>query len=97
MTDLDTRLTEILSQGIPGERDPVFRIDVLMRLERARFRRRMAALASLAIIVTVVAAPNARAIGGWLLAHSEVVLTVAVVELAATAALLSRTLRGRWI
>ena len=41
MTDLDARLTAALQADALPERDPLFRIEVLRRRERARFRRQL--------------------------------------------------------
>jgi hypothetical protein len=40
--DADKRLAELLRDDLLPERDPLFRIDVLERLERRRFRRQLA-------------------------------------------------------
>jgi hypothetical protein len=41
VTDLDARLTAALQADTPPGRDPLFRIEVLQRRERARFRRQL--------------------------------------------------------
>ena len=41
MSDGDERLTAALLADAPPERDPLFRIEVLTRMERARFRRQL--------------------------------------------------------
>ena len=43
LTGEEARLVEILRGELPPERDPVFRLDVLVRLERQRFRRQLGA------------------------------------------------------
>jgi len=40
--DPDARLIERLRADLPPARDPLFRIEVLARLERQRFRRQLA-------------------------------------------------------
>lgn len=42
MPDHDARLAELLRSGLPPAHDPLFRIEVLARLERRRFRRQFA-------------------------------------------------------
>jgi len=42
MADDEARLVELLRGDLPPERDPLFRIDVLARRERRRFRRQLA-------------------------------------------------------
>jgi hypothetical protein len=44
----DPRLVAILRDGAPPRSDPMFRVRVLQRLERKRFRRRLYALGVLA-------------------------------------------------
>jgi hypothetical protein len=40
MTDIDARITAALQHDAPSPRDPLFRVSVLERRERQRFRRR---------------------------------------------------------
>jgi hypothetical protein len=40
--DDEARLVQLLRGDLPPARDPLFRIDVLARLERRRFRRQLA-------------------------------------------------------
>ena len=40
--DDEARLVQLLRGDLPPERDPLFRLDVLARLERRRFRRQLA-------------------------------------------------------
>lgn len=42
MADDDVRLVQLLRDDLPPARDPLFRIDVLARRERRRFRRELA-------------------------------------------------------
>ena len=42
MADDEARLVQLLRGDLPPARDPLFRIDVLARLERRRFRRQLA-------------------------------------------------------
>jgi hypothetical protein len=87
MTDLDARLTDALRADAPPERDPVFRLDVLVRLERVRFRRRLAATLTLACAAGVLVAMNARAIEAWMAVDIWRAWIVAAVAFAAVFAL----------
>ena len=60
MSDLETRLTAALHADAPPARDARFRVDVLVRLEHARFRRRVATIVLVAAAVAVIAAASAR-------------------------------------
>ena len=62
MSDIETRLTAALHADAPPARDAMFRVEVLVRLERARFRRRAAGAVLAAAALAVVAAVNAPAI-----------------------------------
>src|SRR5690349_4200574 len=55
MSDLDARLAEALRPDAPPVRDPIFRVEVLTRLERARFKRRAAVTVALAAVAAVLA------------------------------------------
>jgi hypothetical protein len=66
MTDLDARLTAALHADAPPARDAIFRVEVLARLERARFRRRVAVAVMVAAVVAVLVAVNAPAIDAWI-------------------------------
>jgi len=52
--DLDSKLGALLRAGAPPERDPLFRIRVLERRERERYRRRSRALLAGALCVTLI-------------------------------------------
>jgi hypothetical protein len=62
MTDLETRLEQALKAGGPAPRDPMFRIEILLRRERAAFRRRLVAGAAMALGAALVAALGLSAI-----------------------------------
>jgi hypothetical protein len=75
MSDIETRLAAALNAGAPPARDAAFRIEVLVRLERARFRRHVGRALTVAALLAVLAAlslplvvPRAAADGGrlWL-------------------------------
>ena len=82
MSDLDSRLTAALEAEAPPERDPLFRIEVLARLERARFRRRLVLAAATAVVVAAIVVANARAIDAWVAMDPTRVLVVAAVAMA---------------
>lgn len=56
MTDLEARLDQALKADAPPTRDPMFRIAVLERRERAAFRRRILAGSGLAFGAAILAA-----------------------------------------
>lgn len=55
MSDLETRLDNALAAQTPA-RDPMFRVQLLLRRERAAFRRRLVGGALMALAVAVTAA-----------------------------------------
>ncbi len=56
MTDLESRLDEALKADGPPPRDPMFRIAVMVRRERAALRRRLLAGCGLAFGAAILAA-----------------------------------------
>jgi hypothetical protein len=86
MNDLGTRLAAALAAEAPPERDALFRLDVLARIERARFRRRIARASAVALVVVVLVAVNARTIDAWMAAdprHGWIVAAAALVAMLA--------------
>jgi hypothetical protein len=71
MNDLETRLTDALHADIPPARDPLFRVELLVRLERARFRRRVGRSLVVVGVFAVLAVLNVRVIDSWLAADDE--------------------------
>jgi hypothetical protein len=71
MSDLDARLTAALQADAPPARDPVFRVEVLVRLERTRFRRRLGRVLAVAGALAVVAAVNTPVIGAGIAAAGQ--------------------------
>jgi hypothetical protein len=61
--DPDKRLAELLSKDAPPARDALFRVQVLARLEREKYRRRLAAMIACAVVFAAVAAVGA-SVGG---------------------------------
>ena len=66
MNDLETRLAAALQADGPPARDAVFRVDVLVRLERARFRRQVGRTVAVAAVLAVLAVVSAPSIDGWI-------------------------------
>jgi hypothetical protein len=61
--DADQRIADLLREGAPPARDPMFRVAVLGRLERAKYRRRTLALLAGALALAAVAVLGA-GVGG---------------------------------
>ena len=61
--DLDERIAALLNESAPPQSDPIFRIQVLERRERQRFRRKSVslAIAAAALIASVWGARGAGA------------------------------------
>jgi len=66
VSDLEDRLTAALNADAPPARDVRFRVDVLARLEQARFRRRVRTSVLVAAAVAVLAAVSAPILNGWI-------------------------------
>ena len=86
MTDIDDRITAAVRHDAPPPRDPAFRLQVLERRERQRFRRRAVHALAAAAAVASVSALAARASGeaytaGSVLLFALVLITGAVVYL----------------
>ncbi len=109
MSDLDSRLTAALSADPPPARDARFRVDVLLRIERARFKRRLIATLTVGFTGASLVAMNAQAIEVWIATDIWRVGSVAVGAVAAMFSLsgvpidavpgfrgFARTL-GRWL
>lgn len=86
MSDLDSRLSAALRADAPPARDVMFRVEALVRLERARFRRRVALTLAVASVVAVLAAVNAPAIDAWM---AEDFRRLWIVAIGAAAALIA--------
>ncbi len=87
MSDLDARVTAALQADAPRAHDALFRVEVLERLERVRFRRRVALTLAVASAAGVLVAVNAQAIGAWMATDVWGVWIVALGALAAMFAL----------
>ena len=66
MNDLDTRLTGALQADAPPARDLLFRVEVLARLERRQFTRRVIRATAVALAAVVLVAVNLEAIKAWM-------------------------------
>ena len=107
MSDLETRLTAALHADAPPARDAMFRVDVLVRLEQARFRRQVARTIVVAAVLGLLAAVNAPLIDGWLAAAGQHVWIIAFATAATMcvlpALLIAPSIRtvvrgvGRWL
>ena len=84
MSDLGTRLTRALNADAPPARDAVFRVEVLVRLERARFRRHVSRIVFTAALLAVLAAVSAPDIDAWIAADDSRIWLVALSAAAAT-------------
>ena len=83
MTNIDDRITTALQHDAPPPRDPLFRIQLLERRERQRFRRRtLQALAAGAAVLVVsaltVSAGSMAYVAGSVLLFALVLVTGAV-------------------
>ena len=68
MSNLESRLAAALQADLPPARDARFRLDVLVRIERARFRRRVVLAAVGATVVALLAAGSLPAVESWMTA-----------------------------
>ena len=75
MTDLEARLERALKAGAPAPRDPMFRIEILMRRESVAMRRRLLAAGGVALGAAILTPFILWAIGS-LLGASELRLVV---------------------
>ena len=66
MSDLDIRLTAALNADPPPAQDAKFRVEVLLRIERARFKRRVVMTLAVAFAAAALVAVNAQAIEAWI-------------------------------
>jgi hypothetical protein len=71
MSDLDIRLAAALQADTPPARDAMFRVEVLVRLEQARFRRQVRGTLAVAAMLVVLAGVMAPDIYAWASADSQ--------------------------
>ena len=86
MSDLDNRLTAALSADPPPSRDAKFRVEVLLRIERARFKRRVIRTLVVAFATAALVMVNAQDIEAWIATD---IWRVSIVALGAVAAMFS--------
>lgn len=84
MSDLDSRLTAALNADPPAPRDAKFRVEVLLRIERARFKRRVLMTLAVAFGAAALVVVNAQAIEAWIATDIWHVWIVAVGAVLAT-------------
>jgi hypothetical protein len=87
VNDLDARLTAALHADTPRARDVMFRVEVLVRLERGRFRRQVLMTIGVALVLTVLAAVNIQAFEAWIATDVWIAWMVALGAVAALFAL----------
>jgi hypothetical protein len=56
VTDLEARLERALKAGDPAPRDPMFRIELMVRRERAALRRQLLTALAMACVAAILAA-----------------------------------------
>jgi len=83
MSDLDSRLTAAMQADAAPGHDPMFRVEVFVRLERARFRRRIVLTLAVAFVAAVLVVVNAESVRAWMTTD----IRVLVVALGASAGL----------
>jgi len=82
MNDPDSRLKRALHADPPPERDAKFRVEVLLRIENARFKRRVVKVLAIAFAAATLVAVNAQTIAAWIATdiwHLWIVAVAAVV------------------
>ena len=87
MTDLESRLHAVLGADAPPARDALFRLNVLVRRERARFRRQIMLTVAAVLVVAIVVALNVRALESWIGADPGRLVVVSVLGAVAVASL----------
>jgi len=66
MSDLDIRLTAALNADPPPPQDAKFRVEVLLRIESARFKRRVIMTLTVAFTAAALVVLNAQEIEAWI-------------------------------
>ena len=83
MSDLDNRLTAAMNADPPPMRDARFRVEVLLRIEQARFKRRVLRTLAVASVAAVLVAIYAQAIEAWIVTDTWHVWIAAIGAIAA--------------
>ena len=108
MSDPDIRLKAALQADPPPARDAKFRLEVLLRIERARFRRRVVMTLGGAFAAAALVAANAQSIETWIatdiwglgivaVAAVIIVLSLSGMPIAALPGFRSFARLGRWL
>jgi hypothetical protein len=92
MSDIDLRLQKALKAGDPAVRDPMFRVQVLLRRERAAFRRKVVTASVLALGFAILATLGLGAFGDrisplWLALGATVAVAAPIVLAAGSSGL----------
>ena len=95
MTDLESRLNAALAADRPPARDALFRLEVLVRRERARFRRQLATTLTAVLAVAGLAGLNAQAFVAWAGADPDRLVAMIALVTIAVGALIAVSLAGR--
>jgi uncharacterized membrane protein YcjF (UPF0283 family) len=66
MSDPDIRLKAALHADPPPARDAKFRVEVLLRIERARFKRRVVMTLAVSFAAAALVAVNAQTLEAWI-------------------------------
>lgn len=82
MSDLETRLTDALHADTPPARDPLFRVELLVRLERARFRRQVRRAIAVVSVLAIAAAANVSLVEAWVTAGNDRIWIAAIAAVA---------------
>jgi hypothetical protein len=87
MSDVDARLAAALGADAPPERDALFHLEVLARIERSRFRRRIVRVSAIALMAAMLIVVNAQTIDTWIASDARHEWIVGVAALVAMLAL----------
>ena len=71
MSDLEKRLSAALNSDEEPARDALFRVEVLVRLEQARFRRQVQRTVIVTTLAAVLAAATAPGTYAWIAADAQ--------------------------
>jgi hypothetical protein len=90
MSELEQRLGAALGADAPPARDALFRLEVLVRRERARFKRQLGRALAAVFAAALLVGVNAQAIGAWIGADSARIVVMAALFSGAVLAALPR-------
>ncbi len=92
MTDLESRLNAALGADAPPARDALFRLEVLVRRERARFRRQLTRSLAGVFVAAILIGLNAPALLRWADADPGRLVVLGALAAAAAVALIGTPL-----